>query len=247
MIERGKNMNGGIFYSRNSKGVPRDIITWHDQLPLRIFIHSRENDDTSRSSISISVITVGMKPTPPSEEEKTLRIKLAQVGVKNSVDGLNSTNFRNLSIGKLIELHSTLISTEMQKSNNFSENRISLVSDIKSTSSKSIQAFKLDSEQEMLKLGGNSGDAVLIAKIYTLVFASGSSKVTKRTADFLGTDLEIVRTAVRIARRNGWLTSLGHGKSGGFMTDLGENTFLNLNGPYRMQKLFGIKYEKQVK
>ena len=240
-------MNGGIFYSKNSKGVPKDIITWHDQLPLRIFVHSRENADTSRTSISISVCSVGMKPIPPSEEEKALRIKLAQVGSTENADEISSGRFRNIALGKILEMHSVLISSEMQKSNNFKEQKISLVSDIKSTSAKSIQAFKLDTKSEMLQLSGNSGDAVLIAMIYTMMFTSGSSKVTKRTAEFLGTDLETVRTAVRIARRNSWLTSFGHGKSGGLMTVEGERAFENLNGPYRMQKLFGIKYEKKAK
>jgi hypothetical protein len=52
---------------------------------------------------------------------------------------------------------------------------------------------------------------------------------------------------VRIARRNNWLTSLGHGKSGGLLTKEGEKKFREANGPYRVQKLLGLNFDKKVK
>ena len=55
----GVKMAQGIFYSRSAKGVPKDIITWHDKLPIRIFIHSQENEDTSRTVLSITTQIIG--------------------------------------------------------------------------------------------------------------------------------------------------------------------------------------------
>ena len=240
-------MAQGIFYSRSTKGVPKDIITWHDKLPLRIFIHSQENEDTSRTVLSISTQLIGEKPLKPSEEEKTLRLKVAKLGAAGIDESLNSAQMRKTAFGILLEQHSLLISSEMQKSNNFESQEISLVSQIKSRTIPNIQFTKLDTPEEMSNLGGSSNDVILIAKIYATLYTSGSTKVAKRTADALKVDLETVRTAVRIARRNKWLTSVGHGKSGGLLTKEGEKKFRQANGPYRIHKLLGLDFDKQAK
>ena len=240
-------MAQGIFYSRSTKGVPKDIITWHDKLPIRIFIHSQENEDTSRTVLSITTQLVGEKPLKPSEEEKSLRLKIAKLGAVAIDESLNSAQMRKTAFGLLLEQHSLLISSEMQKSNNFKSQEISLVSQIKSRTNPNIQIVLLDTPEEMANLGGSANDVILIAKIYSAIYTSGSTKVAKRTADALRVDLETVRTAVRIARRNKWLTSLGHGKSGGLLTKEGEKKFREANGPYRIQKLLGLDFDKKVK
>ena len=104
-------MAQGIFYSRSTKGVPKDIITWHDKLPIRIFIHSQENEDTSRTVLSITTQLVGEKPLKPSEEEKSLRLKLAKLGAVAIDESLNSAQMRNTAFGLLLEQHSLLISS----------------------------------------------------------------------------------------------------------------------------------------
>jgi hypothetical protein len=237
-------MAQGIFYTGSSKGLPKDIISWHDKLPYRIFIHSREDSSGARKTIAIAFEIVGVKPMPVSEEEKSARLKLAALAQDSQGNHLNSTAFRSIAIGKFVEDHAQLITLDIQKTQNNNQQNISLVSDIKSASVKKIIPFQMDSGEEMLKLGGSSGDAILIAKIYSLFAAGGSSKVTKRTADFLQVDVETVRTAIRIARRNEWLTSAGHGKSGGSLTKSGELAFIKLNGPYRLQKFYGVSSGK---
>jgi len=178
---------------------------------------------------------------------KSARLKLAVIAPDTENHLLNSAALRSVAIGKFIEDHSQLVALDLQKTQNYKNQNISLVSDIKSMSVKNMAIFQIDSSDEMHKLGGSSGDAILIAKIYTLIAASGPTKVTKRTADFLQVEVETVRTAIRIARRNKWLTSTGHGKSGGVLTKAGELAFLKLNGPYRLQKIYGISSRKGAK
>jgi hypothetical protein len=237
-------MAQGIFYTRSTKGLPKDIITWHEKAPYRIFIHSREDLLGTRKTISISIEIVGKKPLPLSEEEKSARLRLAVIASDRDENVLNSAAIRSIAIGKIIEEHTQLVALDLQKTQNYEKQNVSLVSEIKSLSVKNIIPFQLDSVEEMKKIGGTSGDAILVAKIYTLIAASGPSKVTKRTADLLQVDVETVRTAIRIARRNNWLTTAGHGKSGGILTKEGEQAFIKLNGPYRLQKIYGISSRK---
>ena len=240
-------MKAGIFYSKASKSMPSDLITWHDRLPLRIFIHSREMSDGSRSIISLTSQFVGQKPVKVSEEEKNLRIKLAAHAPSVENKGVTSLQMRNLPIGQILEEHSEMIASNLQRIGKNQNPEISLVTQIQSVSKERLKLNKIDTPSEIAQLGANSGDAILISMIYALMYSTGPSKVAKRTADFMQIDLETVRTAVRIARRNEWLTSEGHGKSGGFLTEKGVKTFLQFNGPYRLNKLYGLQYTKRKK
>ncbi len=240
-------MKAGIFYSKANKVMPKDLITWHDRLPLRIFIHSREMADASRSIISITSQFVGDKPLKVSEEEKNLRIKLASQSPDVANKGVTSLQMRNVPIGKILEEHSEMIASNLQRISRNKNSEISLVSQIQSISTEKLKFIQIDSAEEMAQLGANSGDAILIALVYNLMYSAGPSKVAKRTAEFMHIEIDTVRTAVRIARRNGWLTTEGHGKSGGFLTPEGEKAFLKFNGPYRLSKLYGITYSKKRK
>jgi hypothetical protein len=154
---------------------------------------------------------------------------------------------RNLPIGQILEEHSEMIASNLQRIGKNQNPEISLVTQIQSVSKERLKLNKIDTPSEIAQLGANSGDAILISMIYALMYSTGPSKVAKRTADFMQIDLETVRTAVRIARRNEWLTSEGHGKSGGFLTEIGVKTFLQFNGPYRLNKLYGLQYTKRKK
>jgi len=70
----------------------------------------------------------------------------------------------------------------------------------------------------------------LIAKVYADLCDVSTTKVAQRTADTLGIDPDLVSMALRIARRNKWLTSSGAGKSGGELTSIGESVFYFENG-----------------
>ena len=94
--------------------------------------------------LSITTQLIGEKPLKPSEEEKTLRLKLAKLGVVDIDESLNSAQMRKMAFGLFLEQHSLLISSEMQKSNNFKSQEISLVSQIKSRTNPNVQIVLLD-------------------------------------------------------------------------------------------------------
>jgi hypothetical protein len=85
-------------------------------------------------------------------------------------------------------------------------------------------------DREKKIIGANSADSILIAKVYADLCDVSTTKVAQRTADTLGIDPDLVSMALRIARRNKWLTSSGAGKSGGELTSIGESVFYFENG-----------------
>ncbi len=60
-----------------------------------------------------------------------------------------------------------------------------------------------------------------------------NNRAVQRTAEILNVDSSLVTMALRIARRNKWLTSSGAGKSGGELTTSGEVMFNFENGAQR--------------
>jgi hypothetical protein len=59
---------------------------------------------------------------------------------------------------------------------------------------------------------------------------AGSNQPALRTANLLGLELKQVYVAVRIARRNEWLTSGGAGKGSGALTKKGLKAYQELDG-----------------
>jgi aspartate 1-decarboxylase len=88
-------------------------------------------------------------------------------------------------------------------------------------------------DREKKIIGANGADAVLIAKIYADLCVVSNSRAVQRTAELLNVEPALVTTALRIARRNKWLTSSGAGKSGGELTSHGEVMFHSDNGVQR--------------
>ena len=82
-------------------------------------------------------------------------------------------------------------------------------------------------------IGANGADAILIAKIYADLCVVSNNRAVQRTAEILNVDSSLVTMALRIARRNKWLTSSGAGKSGGELTTSGEVMFNFENGAQR--------------
>ena len=73
-------------------------------------------------------------------------------------------------------------------------------------------------------------DAIVIAKVYAEQSESGHKRPAKKVAELLNLETSIVYVAVRVARKNGWLTSQGSGSSGGSLTDEGQRMFVAVNG-----------------
>jgi hypothetical protein len=77
-------------------------------------------------------------------------------------------------------------------------------------------------------------NAVLLAKVYCWLAETGETKLAKRTASLLGVDVAIVHSAVKTARKNGWMTKSQQGKSGGTFTEDGEASFKS----YELSKVY---------
>ena len=70
-----------------------------------------------------------------------------------------------------------------------------------------------------------------------LAAATGLAGLTKdERAELLGISPDLVYVALRIARKNGWLTSLGTGNSGGVLTELGLKRFKEIDGEALLKK-----------
>lgn len=225
-------MDSGIVFSGVSKSRFVDVLTWHDISTCRVWIHSRQVDQNSRRYISFEVQTFSKSLPRVSEEERRLRMKLAAMHEYQQGSEISATLMRNVSTGELLESHSSLLLSELL--DKLGEKKIRLVSDIQSRAVDSNKKFYLDSAEEM---GADGKDAILIAKLYCQQSESGGRNLAKQVAELLDVEPALVHTALRIARRNKWLTSLGAGKAGGVLTKLGERKFVEFEGPARMAHL----------
>jgi hypothetical protein len=142
---------------------------------------------------------------------------------------ISATAMREIATGEIIQTHSRLVMSEMI--NQSTGKKIQLVSEIQTRTSSAHRLFKFDTAEEM---GADGKDAILIAKLYCQQSESGGRNSAKSTAEILGIETSLVHTALRIARRNKWLTSLGAGKAGGVLTDLGAKKYIEFKGPERL-------------
>jgi hypothetical protein len=76
-----------------------------------------------------------------------------------------------------------------------------------------------------------------VAKIYVDQCNISTVRAAQRTADYLGVDTNLVHVALKIARRNKWLTSSGSGKAGGQLTEKGTLEFSVSEGPEREKSI----------
>ena len=217
-------------------------VTWHDIEPLRIWVGSRRllQSGGARVTVSIDFQYIGRIRRDPSTVERKARLELLSVVQpdSNAQTDLDSIAIRQFPVGRILEEHSKIIGEEVFKLESSGSQRLNLVSDFVTTSSR--RDHKRPKNQEGRELLGNSnGDNILIAFVYARQFAAGATKLSKRTADLLGVDVGIVHVALKIARRNGWITSLGAGKSGGQLTELGELMFQSYDGPRRYEQIVG--------
>jgi hypothetical protein len=166
---------------------------------------------------------VGPNPKPVSETEGKLRAKVASLSMPNAANMqvLNSTVVRQIPWGDLISSHSSILAENL-RSNNLK------VRSIDSARKEKVPVVLDDREKKII--GANSADSILIAKVYADLCDVSTTRVAQRTADTLGIDPDLVSMALRIARRNKWLTSSGAGKSGGELTSIGESVFYFENG-----------------
>jgi hypothetical protein len=237
-----KSSEHGLVVSSSRPHALDAAITWHDIEPLRIWVGSRRlvQSGGARVTVSIDFQYLGKIRRDPSAAERKSRLELLNVVQpdSNSQTDLDSIAIRQFPVGRILEEHSKIIGEEVFKMEGPSSQKLNLVSDFVTTSSRRDHKRPKNHEGHEL-LGNSNSDNILIAFVYARQFAAGATKLSKRTADLLGVDVGVVHVALKIARRNGWITSLGAGKSGGQLTELGELMFQSYDGPRRYEQIVG--------
>jgi hypothetical protein len=216
-------MKSGIVITQSSMQKAMEFLTWHDVAPYRYWVGSKRGKQEGLSAVSLEIQFVGPNPKPVSETEGKLRAKVASLSMPNAANMqvLNSTVVRQIPWGDLISSHSSILAENL-RSNNLK------VRSIDSARKEKVPVVLDDREKKII--GANSADSILIAKVYADLCDVSTTRVAQRTADTLGIDPDLVSMALRIARRNKWLTSSGAGKSGGELTSIGESVFYFENG-----------------
>lgn len=229
--------NVGYVYSGSSSEHLNDVLTWHDEGDVRVWIHSKSTQ-TGREAVSVELQLISSSGLKPSKEEQSLRLKLcSRRQIPNSAAGFKATLFRTLPTGQLLDEHSEIVSRINSQMVLKKNQTVQLVEEITSKSIDLNDGYRWDTDSEIRKEGAKSKDAILIAKVYEMLQSSGSRRLSARTAELLGVEVSIVHTAVQVARRNGWLTSNGTGIPGGVFTDKGQKMFLAARGPERLERI----------
>lgn len=216
-------MKSGIVITQPSMQKAMEFLTWHDVVPYRYWVGSKRGKQEGLSAVTLEIQFVGLNPKPVSETEGKLRAKVASLSMPNTANMrvLNSTVVRQIPWGELITSHSSILAENLRTSN-------LKVRSIDSARKVSAPVVLDDREKKII--GANSADSILIAKVYADLCAVSTTRVAQRTAETLDIDPDLVSMALRIARRNKWLTSSGAGKSGGELTPIGESIFHFENG-----------------
>ncbi len=229
-----KELNSGLVYLNGSSGIPKDVLTWHLSGNYRIWLHARIFDGSGYRPVSVEVEWVGNQFSEDSITEMDLRLRLELATSKRTAGSLpdfQSSLFREIPIGKIIEEHASIISSQKMNAWDEPRGRVNIVSHFTSKvfSEKEINKLIVPSNHSST-LRAKSTDAIVIAKVYAEQSESGHKRPAKKVAELLNLETSIVYVAVRIARKNGWLTSQGSGSSGGSLTDEGQRMFVAVNG-----------------
>jgi len=134
---------------------------------------------------------------------------------------------RQLSIGHIMEQNSILVSNEQTRNAKSSKATLKLVDSEKDEFRKlSIPVRKKKSSASFnSEIRATNSDSLLIAFIYAQLSSTGNKRAARHAAEMLNIDPKFVYTAVRNARKKGWLTSEGLGSAGGEMTKEGLAAF----------------------
>ena len=234
----------GYAHSLVGKGVPADILTWQVQKPFRVWVHARQSNDGYKVvGIDFQWMGNGEWETTTSPEEVSLRLQLAAlVPFQSDVDVLKASSFRGLSMGSVLDIHSSIL-VESKLGNEFGKSK--QISIVKNYVEKSFDSSWMDAHlrgkrnpnPDTPDLTAKTNDALLIAFVYAQQSEGGTKRPAKRTGELLGIPNDIVYMALRVARRHGWLTSEGAGNSGGRLTESGRQQMLAIKGEAKLKEL----------
>lgn len=226
----------GVFWATSDPELSGWILTWQNvSLPMdrrfRIWIGSKIHEGVVDGFRELTIQSFKDSYWNIEDEEVRARLHLLRINeIEGAEEGpeINVTSdlFRNLKIGEIMEVHSRAIASALSEdSNKGVNNKIRLYKPAIVRYSylrfpESVLPKGLVSE---IKYGAKN--AVLLAKVYCWLAETGETKLAKRTASLLGVDVAIVHSAVKTARKNGWMTKAQQGKSGGTFTIEGETSF----------------------
>lgn len=230
-------VTSGVVYDQMGGELPANILTWHDVVPHRVWVHSRLTED-GHKPLSIEFQWIGQSTETPSipDEEIEARLFLAKVKVGESVSTeINASTLRAFSLGLILDNHATMVTKRKLKNRDDSRTKLRVAGrfEIETFTDRDLawQPMALATPQlNRTVLRATSSDSLLIAKVYSEQTESGNKRPAKSTANLLHIETAMVYVAVRTARKNGWLSSEGTGVSGGRLTDSGQREFVSISG-----------------
>jgi len=136
---------------------------------------------------------------------------------------------RNLPMGHIMGFNSILISNEQARTLGKSERKLNLVHPEEEEQYRVLNIAVTQGGRKIAKLTNeiraNKADSILIAYMYAQISATGNKKAARNIAEMLEIESKFIYTALRNARKNGWLTTTGIGSSGGELTTSGKKEF----------------------
>lgn len=230
-LEIAVGADSGVVYRRTGVNkMPKDVITWQDLDNFRIWIHSRQSDQGFKP-VSMDIQALGDQKHPKGVDvaEAKARVALAAIAPAD----LSSARFghglmRNFPFGHIMHQNSILISNEQARTHGKVDRKLKLVDSEK----EEYRVLNIAITQNGKKVAeltdgmrASKADSILIAYMYSQFAISGNKKAASETSKLLHIDIKYIYTALRNARKNGWLTTSGIGSSGGELTDLGKKEF----------------------
>jgi len=257
-----KKTNSGVVYLPIAGDAPRDVLTWHDQLPYRIWVHSRNVAGTYKQ-LAIEIAWQGDAATPTSEPEIKLRLEMAKirVGELNS-SNINATLLRSIPVGQIMETHALMLSKQSRKIEAKKNKRVTLVKTFEmetynfelrpiAEARRSVDESTLpmiEPREENFELRATAKDSLLIAYVYAEQVKTGSRMAAVRAANLLGIKVHLAYVGIRTARKKGWLTSTGtNGEVSGELTKEGIAEFKRINGESLYHKHVTAVFEQMKK
>lgn len=257
-------MDKGVIWKTEGRYI-QHAISWHELNVsrignLRIWIHSRGNQqlrefvDNSGERVdgrtlftiaSVDIQLQGKKFLPVNNVEMKARIEVAQQAPESDSQSLSASFFRDLPFAKLQNDHMKCLSACQAKAISGFGKPLKLASS-NIVPSLIFKNGKIDSIYETtmskkIEIASTKADSIVIAKIYSEMSKIGNSKIVMQICADFNIEKEIVYSALRVARSQGWLSANGKGKSGGTITAKGEKEFINSNGVSTLNKWLAIQ------
>ena len=240
-----KKSNSGVVYLPAAGNAPRDVLTWHDQMPYRVWVHSR-NFAGVYKQLAIEIAWLGDVSVPPVEAEIMLRLEMAKIRIGElNNSNLNATLLRSIPVGQIMETHALMLSKQSREIESKKDTRVKLVKPYEgdnynfelqptSEAKRSVDESSLpmiEPREENFELRATAKDSLLIAYVYAEQVKTGSRMAAVRAANLLGIKVSLAYVGIRTARKKGWLTSSGtNGEVSGELTKEGIAEFKKING-----------------